>query len=286
MKGRLCQAIEPLAALQALSVAQDLDAIEVDFADDLARFAQLEFRDDGRRIDLIFGTREPGVVDRWAARLESRGVTAAALATPLAVARLAGGRGIGLKLPVAGPVDSGELYVRGAMPIAEVCAFLRAHGCSAAVETLAAVGSALGRDHAYMLAADVAIEPRFSIIFTQYIADGGEGVVDRLHTAAGVLGVDDCSVWGERHRRLEIGRPRTLFCSVACGLAGVERALKLDYSDVELSALADAVETEFDVAVLHQWRSVLGRRVVDQVGFVYCADRRRGLRAYFGYRHR
>lgn len=284
MKGRLAQAIEPLAALQGLPVALDLDSIEADFADNLARFAQLEFRDDGRRVDSIFGTRDPGVVDRWAARLERRGVTAAALARPLAVARLAGGRGIGLKLPVAGPLDSGELYVRGAMPLDEVCAFLRAHGCSAAVETLVAVGSALARDHAYMLAADVAIERRFSIIFTQFAVDGDDGIADRLQAAAEVLGVTDGLALRKTYCRLGIGRPRTLFCSVACGEAGIETALKVDYSDVDVAAVAGVVDAEVDVGVLHRWRSVLGRRVVDQVGFVYSDRRRPGLRAYFGYR--
>jgi len=213
--------------------------------------------------------------------LKRRGIDSAALAAPLAVVRSADGRGIGLKMPVAGSLDGGELYVRGARPLAEVATFLRERGAGPPVtDVLHDVGHALDRDHAYMVAANVGLDPKFSVIFTQYLIRG-DPVLDRLRVAATLVGIgpDQRSTMCGVHSTLGINRPRTLFCSVVCGLNAVEPLFKLDYSDVNLGTLMRSIDAGFDMIHLSRWGAVLDARRADQAGLVF-ARSGLGLRVY------
>lgn len=244
--------LREVAALQDLDLAPDLSGLSDRLADPLERYVEFELRSDGRRIDLVTTTESPTAVREYCEFLEERGLQEGAV-DPLAdLGRFGAGRTIGLKLPVAGPLDSGELYVRTALPLAELRRYLDGRDPGeAALETAERVADAFGKGHAHMLAAeanggagdgaDSGPSPTYTCLFTTWIAEDSDHE-PQLRGALSALDLPDevTDRTLDLHELLAAGRRATLFASVPLPSTGGPARIKLDYPDVRLGLAAEA----------------------------------------------
>jgi len=122
------KSLKQLALLQNLEVAPDLGKVWQRWQTPLANYTELELRSDGKRIDLITLSEDLSAVDEFFAILEDRGTSQKELTTMIALTNFGAGCVVGMKLPVAGSVSGGEMYIRGAVPLSEVEYFLEQRG--------------------------------------------------------------------------------------------------------------------------------------------------------------
>lgn len=275
-----------LANLEGIEIAEDLHDLGNRLGPALERYAELELRSDSRRIDLITLETSPAMVAEFASVLEDRGIAPEHVERISALGRFGAGSTIGMKLPVAGPLDSGELYVRAALPLAEVQSYLERHGASeAALQTIARIAGVLDTDHSHMLAADAARSPpHFTCLFTTWLSEESDDrslreVLDVLEVAPAAA-----SRTMEVHSLLGASRPQTLYVSVPVSSDGSPTRLKLDYSGVRLGLAAEVsatVDSEATATRLLRTGDVLDARTISYFGVVVGSDGPEGTRAYF-----
>ena len=277
-----------LAALQDLVVAPDVDQVARCLREPLEQYAELEFRSDGERIDLITLSDDPHAVDAFMAILCERGCSDEERAAPQALLRFAAGKVVGLKLPVAGPTAGGEVYVRGALPLPEVIYFMARHGVlPEARGQVKALGALLDKGHTHMLGADVALPAAFSFFLTMYLVpDGEQDDEDRVRQALQEVGIPDerIAAFMPVHRLLGADRPKTLFLSWRTVEGKPARQIKVDYADVRLGLLCEAMDAVGATEQAHlpiEWGRHLGLRKANYAGVIVDACGPVAVRAYF-----
>jgi hypothetical protein len=277
------ETLERLAALEDVELADDLDAVGEQLGDVLDRYTELELRSDARRIDLITLTKSPAAISDYVGVLEQRGIAAERVDPLSELGRFGVGSFLGMKLPVAGPVDSGELYVRGAMPLEETLGYLdRRPPDSGALETIEQVGNVLEKDHTHMLAADVGNPPQFTCMFTQWLDENDDDwlqeVCDLLELPSGVS-----SELVTVHEMVGARRPMTVYLSVPVPPSGQPTHLKLDYPDVRLGLAAETATmvTDDETATrLLEAGEILDASMADYLGVLVGPDGFDGMRTY------
>jgi hypothetical protein len=275
-----------LADLAGLDVADDLGDLGDRLGTALERYAELELRSDGRRIDLVTLEKSPTVVAEFVTVLEDRGIAPENVERLSALGRFGAGATIGMKLPVAGSLDSGELYVRAVLPLAESRSYLERHGVNeAALEAIERVADVLDKDHTHMLAADATKSPpHFTCLFTTWLS--GESDDERVREVLDVLELPPtvASRTMELHSLLGASRPLTLYVSVPVPSTGPPSRLKLDYPDVRLGLAADVaamVDSEAAATRLLRSGDVLDASNVSYSSVVVGPGDPEGTRAYF-----
>lgn len=275
-------ALQELADRLDLDLAADLVPVTNRLQAALERYAELELRSDGRRVDLVTLTRSTSVVEEFLAVLDDRGLDDEVRRRLSALGRFGAGAPIGLKLTVAGPLDPGELYVRNRMPIPEVRSHMdRRRAGDGGIETVESVGNALDSDSVHMLAADA--DGQYTCLFTTWLtADGPdplEAVLDCLELP---------SVAREQaqdlHSLLSVNRPTTVYVSVPVPASGPPGRLKLDYPDVRLglaAEVAERVDSDREARTLVRCGEILDVTKTNYVGVVVGPDGAEGTRAYF-----
>jgi hypothetical protein len=276
--------LRDLAALQGLPAAPDFAGVWAALAEPLTQYAELELRSDSRRIDLITLSEDPAALLRFLDCLQARGVPQVGLAAARALAHFASDKVIGMKLPVAGPLTGGEMYVRGALPLAAVGRFLSAYvpetEILAPIEMIAAC---LDKRHTHMLAVDIADPPRFTVFFTVYLKPHDHdhtAVADRLRSALAAVGIEagGADALLALHALLGAERPQTLFFS--WGVGGTR--VKVDYQRVPLRLAAEVMQLfGLDSRMTLHWGQTLGLRRVNYVGVIVASDGLLGARTYF-----
>lgn len=286
MSGTL-ERLEALARLQGLRLGEDTSAVLERLEGPLRRHAEIELRSDGGRIDLVTLSRDPDDVAAFLSLLSERGVSPEESAPLHTLARFGGGHTIGMKLPIAGPSGCGEVYVRGALPIAEAGQFLGRQGlCRAACEALGERAVLLGKDHVHMLAADSGSPRRFSVFLTTYLRKDDredEKRLDRLLRLAAVSD-DGAAEALELHHLLGARRPETLFVSWGMVDGDLAPGLKLDYVDVRLGLVAEAIAsvgTPEQADLPARWGGIVQARTADYAGVRIGPDGPTAVRAYF-----
>ncbi len=234
-----------LAEFHQLLVAPDINNVARRLAPALERYCEWELRSDGTRIDLVTLTEDHSTVGEFLATLSARGSREDQLNSLKALARFGAGAVVGMKLPIAGRCEGGELYVRAALPVQEVGPFLERQGVgSDATVRMAAIGQSLDKGYLHMLAADAGAAPRYTYFFTTYLEPGQQAAEETsLADALGLVGLENKAVDEtlQLHRMLAANRPETLFFSSTIASGEPESRAKLDYSSVRLGLVAEAI---------------------------------------------
>ncbi|MEQ9359903.1 hypothetical protein [Coleofasciculus chthonoplastes] len=280
--------LKKLASFQDLEVVPDLDKVLGQLYPALANYTELEFRSDGKRIDLITLSNDLDAVDDFLSVLGDRGTTKAELLTMTALSNFGAGSVIGMKLPVAGSVIGGEMYVRAAISLAEVEYFLKQHGVgSEAIAQISGLAQIFEKDYTHILAADATSPPSFSVFFTTYLVPGEEQHDrDRLQQALVRTGVteDGIEKFLPLHRLLGASRPETLYFSWRIKNGKPTIGAKIDYAGVRLGLVSEMLS---GIGVANQarlpikWGTQLNVRQANYAGLVIGSHNLSGVRAYF-----
>jgi hypothetical protein len=280
--------LRTLSALQGLNLAKDIDAVVKRLQTPLASYTELEFRSDGQRIDLITLSDDQNAVDAFLAILEDRGSSKAELAAMIALSNFGAGCVVGMKLPVAGSVIGGEMYIRTAISLPEVKYFLEQRGLgSEAIAKVSALAQTFEKDYAHMLAADATFPPSFSVFFTTYLVPGEEDIDrDRLKRALEETGVSEEGIekFLRLHGLLGAARPETLYFSWSIINGQPKIGAKVDYAGVRLGLVSEAMAATgaVDQARLPaQWGVQLNVQRANYAGVVVGSRELSGVRAYF-----
>lgn len=278
---------QSLADLQKLTTAPDLNQIEDRLRSSLRNYAELEFRSDAKRLDLITLSREPAVLTRFFALLKKRGFAEDAFKIPQALVNLANGRVIGMKLPIAGPLQSGELYVRGATPLDAVAMLLSTYGVpDSSLLAMREVGNLLGKKHVHMLAADIG-EPQFTVFFTLYLTEeNSKQKQQQLVSAMSSWGIEPHSIdrFLPLHRLWGRNRPKTIYVSLPIDSQTVLGRLKVDYANVPLQHVSKGMHLISDtnqIPAYTQWGTQWGIQTANYAGVIVNKDKPVSIRAYF-----
>ena len=280
--------VKKLASLQGIEVAQDLGNVFRRLKTPLSNYTELEFRSDGKRIDLITLSDDINAVDEFLAILKDRGTSQAELATMMALSNFGAGSTIGMKLPVAGSLMGGEMYVRTAIPLAEVAYFFKQRGVgSDAIAKVAPLARIFDKDYAHILAADAAFPPSFSVFFTTYLVSGEEDIDRaRLQRALAEIGISRAGIemFLPLHALLGASRPETLYFSWSIINGEPKIGAKIDYASVRLGLVSEAMTmtgTADQARLPIQWGTQLGVRQANYAGLVLGTEGLSGVRAYF-----
>jgi hypothetical protein len=283
--------IRELASLQKLAPADDLDRALARLEPALRRYHELEFRSDGRRIDLITMTDDAQLADAFFELLTDRGQPPDELATVRALRRFgpcSPGSEVGLKLPVAGDVHGAEVYVGRCYPLAEVCYFLQRRGAGPeALAQVQAIGRIFDKRYAHILAADASATPRFPVFFTTYLeVDREEQDRERVRQALLATQVPDAAIdrFLELHGLLGGSRPKTLYFSFAVTNGQPAVGAKIDYAEVRLGLLSETMDAIGAAAEAHlpvEWGNRLAMPKASYAGVVVGPTGPIAARAYF-----
>lgn len=278
--------ISELAALQGLALVADVERIFVQLRQPLEAYNEIEFRSDGKRIDLITLSSDPAVATLFFQLAQARGIAEQGLLLPRALVRFGAGKVVGFKVTIAGPDAGGEIYIRGAQAQPKLKAFLEQHHVAAeAVIQQAAVGEVFGKSHIHMLATDLGPQAQLTVFFTRYLTTDTGDDEQVMRQACEVVGISPAgiSAFLPFHRLLSAKRPKTLFCSLGVGATAGKR-LKFDYADVRVGLLAELLAAG-DMApsanVLRAWAQLLKLTKADYAGVVVGTEGPAGVRAYF-----
>ena len=280
--------LQHLAALQSLAVAPDVKKVVTRLQTQLEHYAELEFRSDGKRIDLVTLSADPDAVALFLTLLQERGSTETELAAPKALLRFGSGKVVGMKLPIAGPTTGGEIYIRGALPLSEGLYFLERYGVGPeARERAAELAGLFGKGHMHMLGIDVAGPLCFTLFFTAYLAPG-QDQTDRacLQQALQKVGIanEGMAAFLPLHHLLGANRPKTLYFSWRIIDGQPTRQATIDYADVRLGLVSeaiDAVGATAQAGIPIQWGTQLGLRKANYAGVVVGSSGPALVRAYF-----
>ncbi|MEQ8997770.1 MAG: hypothetical protein RID53_14850 [Coleofasciculus sp. B1-GNL1-01] len=280
--------LRQLCSLQSLEVTQDIDEVLHRLRNPLAEYAELELRSDGKHVDLITLSEDPNAVDEFLAILKDRGTPEADCAIMIALANFGAGCVVGMKLPIAGSVSGGEMYIRGAIPLSEVEYFLAQRGVgSEAIAQISGLAQIFDKDYTHILAADATSPPSFSVFFTTYLVPGEEERDrDRLQQALEKTGVteDGIEKFLPLHRLLGASRPETLYFSWRIKDGKPTIGAKIDYAGVRLGLVSEMLT---GIGVANQarlpikWGTQLNVRQANYAGLVIGSHQPSGVRAYF-----
>jgi hypothetical protein len=278
--------LRQLAEFQNLELAPDAEAVIEYLRPLLENYAELEFRSDARRLDLITLSRQPAEVERFLEVLAGRGFSADDLAVPYDLMQFGAGKTIGMKLPLAGPLDSGEVYLRGALLLDEAAYYLGKYGVAAAViDHVQAVADVFEKPYLHMLAVDAGLPVQFSVFFTTYLdVDNQQQDRDLLARALELFGIESAAPYLNLHQLLSANRPETLYFSFGIRDGVVLPQVKVDYAHVRLGAVAEAVRAVGagdQAPVLTAWGTCLGVSAANYAGVVLDAQGLHSARAYF-----
>lgn len=280
--------LQRLASLQNLSIAQDINTVVDRLQSQLEHYAELEFRSDAKRIDLITLSDDPATVNKFLTILQDRGATETGLAPPQNLLRFGAGKTVGMKLPIAGPIIGGEIYIRGALPIAEVSYFLKQHDVNSETrEQISTLAQVFDKNHTHMLGADVAKSPGFTVFFTAYLKPGNEqSDQQRIQSALQTIGITDAGIadFLPLHHLLGANRPKTLFFSCPLFNGALTKQAKVDYADVRLGLVSTVLDevgatTQSDIPI--HWGTQLGLPKANYAGVVIGSTGPVAVRAYF-----
>ncbi len=280
--------LQQLVNLQNLNIVSDIDQIVNQLQKPFENYAELEFRSDGKQIDLITLSNDLKVVNTFVEILEGRGTTANELSHLKALIRFGAGKVIGMKLPLTEPTNGGEIYIRGALPLEEVNPFLSRHGVkSEAIEIVGKLGSVFDKTYTHMLGADATNPPTFTLFFTTYLTEDDTNTdQERLKKALKIVSVNDetSNTFLSLHHLLGSKRPKTLFFSWGIANGESTSQAKIDYEDVRLGIAAevvDVVSTAKQADILIQWGEQLGLQKANYAGVVVDSTKLKTVRAYF-----
>jgi len=284
----LAALIERLALCQALIVADDIGRIEQVLKSALDTYTELAFRSDGRRIDLITVSNDPAVGQSYFNLLEQRGASEKAIAGCQRFLQLGRGKTIIFKLPVAGPLEGGEVYIRGALPLAELFSTLEQDSVySPALSLIQEIGQLTKKDHSRMLGRDVAERPFYTTFFTTYLAEEQEELDSQLLQKYLIkIGVNDIGqeLLMAAHALFSLNRPQTLFISLQTAAGQPAVRAKLDYEGVRLRWIDEVMRwagLNEAAEILTEWSQVLGLKKASYVGLPICEKGIDGFRVYF-----
>lgn len=231
------------AELQGLSLAPDIEKVVHQLRPELEGYAELEIRSDARRIDLITITERLEAVNTLLKIIKERGAAEEDLLLAQHLKRYGTGKTFGMKVPITGTQSGGELYIRGAMPIAAGAYLLERHipGIEA-TGLLYDLAEIFGKSHTHMVAADVAPARSITFFLTTYLEAGKEAEDHALlHRALARIGIDQetISAYLTLHRALGSARPETLFFSWTASAVVSPPRVKIDYAGVRLGLVAE-----------------------------------------------
>ncbi|MBZ0304316.1 MAG: hypothetical protein K8J31_31560 [Anaerolineae bacterium] len=287
MPPRAADILDQLADLQGLTAAADLDSVIAHLHQPLEHYAELELRSDGRRIDLITLSDQPEVPAHFLDLVQTRGaLPPEAAAAAVDLLRFGAGKVVGMKLPLAGPLAGGEVYLRGAIPLAEAAYFLRKNQVEPeTLDCLMQIAASFGKNHTHMLAADVASVPGYTVFFTTYLTPESEGrdweMVGHALEAIGIQAETIASL-EPLHALLGANRPATLFFSWAIADGVGRKIAKMDYTGVRVGLVAELMHlVGADESLPITWGRLLHMNRANYAGLIVDAQGLAGARAYF-----
>jgi hypothetical protein len=288
MDNSLLDVIAPLAALQNLPVHPDTEAILHRLQPVLENYTELEFRHDAKRIDLITLSDKPAEVAAFLEVLTLRGFSREELAVMVDLMDFGAGKVNGMKLPVAGQVRSGELYLRGAIDLDEAFYFLGKYGVpDTTLNQIGQMAEVFEKSHLHMLAVDAGLPLQFSLFLTTYLTPA-DRTTDwkQIAAACAIAGIPPEAVHPctALHRLLSAGRPATLFFSFGVVNSQIVPRIKLDYMDVRLGSMNELLKVSgfaAQVPVLSSWYKTLRCNFANYAGVILDPSGIQGVRAYF-----
>ena len=282
--------LKELAQLQALDLAADSQTILDQLRPCMQRYAELEMRPDGSRIDLITLSDQLKEIDLFLDILRKRMPGEEGISRVNSLINFGAGHTMGMKLPLAGDLAQGELYIRGALPFEEVRFFLSNQGVKAELlDRLAAVGNSFEKEYCHMLSADVGTT-EFSVFFTTYLKSGEEATdASMLEKAMTLLEVNEAGQQNmmRMHGMLGAARPCTLFLSIKITQEQILGA-KVDYPSIRVGSIAELMQTivpDANGRLPIYWGQTLDAFKSNFTGVMLDKNGPRSLRAYFPYNY-
>ena len=276
--------LQQLADLQGLAVAPDIEEVFAQLHQPLEHYAELELRSDGKCIDLITLSDQPHIPAQFLEFIETRGASTEALAPAHDLLRFGAGKVVGMKLPIAGVLAGGEVYLRGAIPLAEATYFLRKNQVDAdTLNRFAQIAASFDKKHTHMLAADVTSPPGYTIFFTTYLTDESRDW-EMLCSALEAAGIHAESIASLEplHALLGANRPATLFFSWAIAGGAARTLAKIDYTGVRVGLVAELMNlVGADDSLPINWGRLLDMSRANYTGIIVDANGLAGVRAYF-----
>lgn len=284
----LAELIECLAMSQALKAAEDIEQIEKVLTAELHTYTELEFRSDGRSIELITVSRDPNTSIKFFELLELRGVDPTALADCRRFLQFGRGKAIIYKLPVAGTLDKGEVYIRGALPLKDVIPYLETESINKPeLAHIQEIARLVGKDHTQILGRDVSEQARYTVFFTNYLAEDREIEDSRiLQQCLQAMGVNDAGMelLIAIHALFSLNRPKTLFISLYAKENERGIRAKLDYEGIRVELAAEVLRWagQNEAAIkLVEWGKIVGLNNASYAGIPVSKDGIDGVRVYF-----
>lgn len=278
------ETVAALAALHHLELAPDLDDLQERLSAPIGRYAELELRSEATRVDLVTLQERSLSIAPFLGVLRRRGLKEGALKHLSSLARFGAGATQGMKLPLAGPLESAELYIRAPIAVGEASAWLKGQGVGC--DALRPIADAMGKDHLHILAVDAEVEPVYTVFFTRHLEPGAEADDARaLGAALGAAGIPE-HVQTQAHQLHELlgaaARPETFYFSAQLGPDGALGRVKMDYVGLRVGLLAVAAEScGHNPDLPLEWAAALGRTRANYAGVAITHTGAASLRAYF-----
>lgn len=278
-----------LAAAQNLRPSTNIDLIVGKLRRPLRKYAELEFRSDGRRIDLITLTHKPHEANSFLDLLTELGHPKEHLANAESLLRLGTKQTVGMKIPVAGSNSGGELYLRGAVALPRLLEFLSLQATDRAkLDYIEIIAGIFKKNYTHMLATDAGKKSAFTLFFTTYLrSDRNDQEWETLQQALEILGIPQeiSAHFYDSHHQLSSSRPETLYFSFRLKNGQLRQLAKFDYSAVDLESLAKVMTnlgfTPAAEILLDSWGKILGVRRASYAGLIIKPEGVSGVRAYF-----
>jgi hypothetical protein len=280
--------LEKIATLQNLAIASDIHDVIRIMREPLSHYAELELRSDGTKIDLITLSAEQHIPTFFLELLRKRGKNEMQLNSCIDLLRFGEKKVKGMKLPIAGSLTEGEVYVRGAIALDEVIPYLK--NCNVESDTITNVldlAHIFNKKHTHMLASDAAYPPYITVFFTSYLRKGEEKEDQHLlEKALNILSLSNESICNflSLHQLLGVSRPETLYFSWCIADGKPALKAKVDYANVRLDLLSKAfftVNPNAKTNLPNLWGEMFGMNKANYAGVVIGDKGPESIRAYF-----
>ncbi|AGB17238.1 hypothetical protein Halru_2661 [Halovivax ruber XH-70] len=286
--------LRKLAKLEELLISHDIFYLQNTFSKQLKHHCEYALRSDGERIDIITSdlisedrgrsNESLGIIDSYINILLRRGVGVEDVEATCELAKLAHDRVL-VKLPVAGNVESGELYVQD-LRVADVIEFHSDHGTSFTIKSqLEDIATGLELSKLTGLSVKPGTEPNYSCIFQ--IRDDDK---IRPQEIMDVLGYSskEVSIASDLYDAFYSHDKEGYYASI--GLHGSEKdpVVKFDYPNIDIQIATEKISQFIKDDSCEQIRnqgSILGYRIIDYFGTVFFKSGSIESRSYYDMRH-
>lgn len=275
--------VPELSRVDGLTVTSDFISLHELLREQICEHCELAFRSDGARIDVVTSSRAdckelPGLVEAYLCLLRSRGFKLDQLGATQQAADLIDGRFV-VKVSIAGPVDSGELYIQN-VPNRTALTYLKQHiDRESTIRTVTDLFEHSSKQFVNGLSVKPGDNPTYSCIFQRsgHCADFFEFLTALPGGETFRSDIEIC------HDQL-LNEDEKVFLSVQLPQSAPIKRIKIDYPAVSPHDAADLTSTFNGISGKTKFArraKLLDRSEIDYFGVVFGPNGVEGARTYY-----